>query len=280
MTSAFPIVESLLLGAAATLYLQGWVRLRALFPELVSPGRAPAFLLGLLFAWGALGSPVVGLDHEMLSVHMIQHLLLMAAATPLILLGAPVPVLAHSLPESFFRTGAGRLFGRVSMNWLGRISSRTLFCWFAGTITVLGWHVPAAFEFAHYLPWWHEIEQATFMLAGLLFWWPVIRPWPNTAREPRWLVPLYLFLATLPCDALAAYLVFCDHVVYRPYLSAPRLLNLSALQDQRWAGVLMWVGVTLIYLVPAVGITIRLLSAGPRRTEAFDPTIDHAPEAS
>ena len=209
---------------------------------------------------------------------MIQHLLLMAAAAPLILLGAPVAVLAYALPESFFRTGVGRLLIRLSMSRLGKISSHSGFCWLSGTMTVLGWHVPAAFELAHDLAWWHEIERATFMLSGLLFWWPVIRPWPSTAREPRWSVPLYLVLATLPSDALSAYLVFCDHVVYRSYLFAPRLLNVSALQDQQWAGTLMWVAVTLIYVVPAVAVTVYLLSAGTRRSPSFDPAIDRPPE--
>jgi putative membrane protein len=97
-----------------------------------------------------------------------------------------------------------------------------------------------------------------------LFWWPVIRPWPSVTGSPRWSVPLYLFLATLPCDALSAFLAFSDRVIYRPYLSADGGFNLSPLQDQGLAGALMWVTVTFAYLIPAVVVTVRLLS-GPRR---------------
>src|SRR5436309_14707428 len=82
-----------------------------------------------------------------------------------------------------------------------------------------------------------------------------------------WLIPVYLFAATLPCDELSAFLVFCDRVVYPSYLSAPRLSSLAPLHDQEFAGALMWVSVTLIYLLPAVVITIELLS--PPRTDSI-----------
>jgi putative membrane protein len=71
---------------------------------------------------------------------------------------------------------------------------------------------------------------------------------------------LYLFLATLPCDALSAFLAFCDRVVYSSYLTAPRLFNISPLQDQQCAGALMWTCATFIYLIPAVVVTIQILS--------------------
>ena len=73
-------------------------------------------------------------------------------------------------------------------------------------------------------------------------------------------MPLYLFCATLPCDVLSAFLAFCDRVVYLPYLSEPRHFAMSALQDQECAGALMWMCATFVYLIPAVIITIGILS--------------------
>ncbi len=108
--------------------------------------------------------------------------------------------------------------------------------------------------------WLHELEHATFLATGLLFWWPVIQPWPSVARWPRWSIPLYLFCATLPCDALSAFLAFCDRVIYRAYFSAPRLLQMSPLEDQQFAAVLMWTCVTIIFIVPAVIVTMQLLA--------------------
>ena len=69
---------------------------------------------------------------------------------------------------------------------------------------------------------WHLIEDASFFVSGLLFWWPVIQPWPSTAKWPRWSMPLYLFLATLPCDVLSAFLAFSDRLVYSVYTLGPR----------------------------------------------------------
>jgi cytochrome c oxidase assembly factor CtaG len=81
---------------------------------------------------------------------------------------------------------------------------------------------------------------------------------------------LYLFFATLPCDALSAFLTFCGRVIYPSYLSAPHPFPISALQDQEWAGVLMWVCITFIYMVPALALTIRILSPiAPRDIQIY-----------
>jgi cytochrome c oxidase assembly factor CtaG len=145
------------------------------------------------------------------------------------------------------------------------------------------------FELALRSERWHEIEHGYFLAAGLLFWWPIVQPWPSVARWPLWSAPLYLFLATLPCDALSAFLAFCDRVVYPSYLSAHRVFDISALRisvlrisvlnDQQWAGALMWVWVTFAYLAPAVAITVQILS--PRRVGAQDRAkpIRQLPEA-
>jgi putative membrane protein len=189
-----------------------------------------ALAAGALTLWVAVWSPLSVLDHRLLTAHMAQHLLLTMIAAPLILLGAPAI----------------------------RPRIHPVFCWLASTIAVIGWHIPALFEWGMR---WHAVEHASFFAAGLLFWLPVI------GREPRWSVPLYLFLATLPCDALSAFLTFCGRVIYPHYLHAPH-----ALADQEVAGALMWIAVTFAYLGPAAAITIKLLT--PSRvteTSSFSP---------
>jgi cytochrome c oxidase assembly factor CtaG len=73
-------------------------------------------------------------------------------------------------------------------------------------------------------------------------------------------LPLYLFAATLPCDALSGFLAFCDRVAYVSYVSAPRLLKIPPLEDQQLAASLMWICVTIIFLVPAIIVTMQILS--------------------
>jgi putative membrane protein len=247
----------------ALVYLRGWHRLRIALPNVLSEWRLTAFMGGLFSMWAAVASPLAFLDHRLLIAHMVQHLLLMTFAAPLILLGAPVITLQHGLPQRFVLGILTQLVRWRPVAGFGGILSHPAFCWLASTATVIGWHVPALFELGMRSQRWHEIEQACFFTAGLLFWWPVIRPWPSLARWPEWSIPLYLFIATFPCDALSAFLTFCDRIVYAHYLSAHRPFEISALGDQECAGALMWVWVTFAYLVPAAVVTIQMLS--PRR---------------
>ena len=166
------------------------------------------------------------------------------------------------------------------MKRLGHLITNPAFGWLAAAFALIGWHVPAVFELALRRSWLHELEHASFLAAGLLFWWPVIQPWPSVARWPRWSIPLYLFCATLPCDALSAFLAFCDRVIYSSYLSAPRLLNISPLEDQQFAAVLMWTCVTIILLVPAVIVTMQLLAPQHAHSPAHSPPAAHPLEDS
>ena len=127
-------------------------------------------------------------------------------------------------------------------------------------LALIGWHIPAVFELALRWDWLHKLEHISFFGAGLMFWWPVVQPWPSVATWSTWGVPLYLFLATLPSDALSAFLTFCGRVVYPHYLSMHRVPDVSPSGDQACAGALMWVWVTFVYLAPAVVVTIQTLS--------------------
>jgi cytochrome c oxidase assembly factor CtaG len=233
---------SVALAAAAVLYLRGWL-------ARVAPAwRLFSFLGGLAILWAAMCSPLAMLDEELLTAHMVQHLLIMLAAAPLVLIGAPGIVFARVV-------SAHSLVRRI-----GVLLAHPAFCWLAGTVTVIAWHVPVVFEAARSTAVLHAIERASFFAAGLLFWWPVIQPWPSKPRWPRWSIPLYLLFATMPCDALSAFLAFSGRLVYPHYLFASRPLGMTALQDQECAGALMWTVVTFAYLAPAAVLTVRLLS--------------------
>lgn len=225
----------------------------------IPPWGAAAFCAGLFIIWIAASSPLAELDEQLLSVHMIQHLLLMTAAPPLLLLGSPVLPLMHGLPKFAMRGAVGPLLRITLVQRFGHAISNPVFCWFAAAAVLIGWHVPSAFALGLASEQWHHVEHLSFLAAGWIFWWPVIPSWPSIS-EPKWSTVLYLFLATFPCDALSAFLAFCDRVVYPAYLHIPLRFDISPLADQQLAGALMWVFVTFAYLVPAVAITTRLLS--------------------
>jgi cytochrome c oxidase assembly factor CtaG len=190
------------------------------------------------------------IGHDSVLMHMVQHVLLGAVVPPLFWLVAPVLSFAFGVPG----------WARRTLAPLGRLVTCPITGWLASTLTVIGWHVPAAFNLAQRSAWWHGIESGSFVVTGLLFWWPVVQPWPAVARLPRPMIPVYLFAATLPCDALSAFLVFCDRVVYGQHLAAHGPAGMSALADQQTAGAFMWAAVTFLYLVPALLMTVQTLS--------------------
>ena len=262
-----PIPVTFALLVVTLVYLWGWYRMRKALPNLISGWRLIAFIGGVSLVWVAVGSPLATLDHHLLTAHMAQHLLLMTVAAPLILLGAPAITLLHGLPQNLVRRALRPLARSRAVHGLGDIVTHPVFRGLVSTSVVIGWHIPAVFEQGMRSAGWHAMEHASFLAAGLSFWWPVIQPWPSLSEWPRWRIPLYLFLATLPCDALSAFLTFCNRVVYPHYLSAHRIFFISALADQECAGALMWVCVTFAYLIPAVVVTIQMLSQQRRTSQ-------------
>jgi putative membrane protein len=248
---------------AAFLYLRGWLHLRSQEHDKVESWRAGSFAFGLLLIWIATASPLSTLDHEM-AAHMLQHLLLMTLAPPLILLGMPRKPLAHGLSQRFLQA-TGRPLRSKPMQFTSAVITHPALCWFAAAATLVAWHIPSVFMLGMRSQLWHGAEQCSFLVAGLLFWWPVVEPSWNTLKWPEASILLYLFLATLPCDILSGFLVFCDRVVYPVFLPSPRSFGFSALEDQQCAGALMWTCVTVVYLIAGAVFTARLLS--PHRSE-------------
>lgn len=253
-----PVLITFILVFAALLYLRGWVSPRSNSSGRIPAWRACSFLLGLFLVWVAVASTLSALDHELLTVHMLKHLLLMTLAPPLIWLGEPVRAWSQGLPQ-FVRRALGLAFSRPAVMRAGKVLVRPEICWLAAAAALAGWHIPAAFTLAMQSAAWHFAEQSSFLVTGLLFWWPVVQPWPSVLRPDLSMI-LYLFFATLPCDILSGFLVFCDRVVYPLYLSSSHLFGFSALGDQQCAAALMWTCVTLVYLVAGATLAMRLLS--------------------
>jgi cytochrome c oxidase assembly factor CtaG len=243
------VVLTLVIAFAGGVYLHGWLQRRS-----VPIWRACSFFLGLLATWIAVVWPSALLNSHMLTSHMIQHLLLMTIAPPLIWLGEPVIT--------------ARLMRWPLPNRLGNLLGNPVFCWLASTAALIIWHVPAMFQLGMHSSMWHFIQHTSFLITGLLFWWPVIQPWPSVPLWPRWSMLLYLFLGTVPCDVLSGLLVFSDRVVYPMYVSMPRMGGLSPLEDQECAAALMWTCVTVVFLVSGTILAMELLSPRLRVQEA------------
>jgi putative membrane protein len=257
-SAAFTIPITSVLGAIAVIYWLGWHRLRRSRVRGIPPWRLAAFMGGLVAVWAAAASPLALLDHRLLTMHMVQHLLLMTVAPLLLLLGEPRFCLARGLPNALARP-LYRWLDQMSIGRLGRILVNPRVCFLTAVAVLVLWHLPAIFDVAMRSQAWHRVEVGTFLISGILFWLPVTQPWTSAGTAPWW-NPLYLFLATLPCDVLSAFLTFCDRVIYHCYSHGARPVHISALQDQQYAGALMWTCVTFAYSIPAVIVTAALVS--------------------
>ncbi len=253
------ILLDAIFAVIALVYLRGWLRLRSTSPKLIPARRAGSFFIGIFLIWAALASPLAGFDHQLLTAHMAEHLLLMTLAPPLIWLGAPIIALRNGLPQRFVQAIVEPALRLRAVQRLGKSIGQPTFCWLAAAAALVVWHIPGIFTVGLQSGAWHMIEHASFLATGLLFWWPVVQPWPSVSR-PDLSIILYLFLATLPCDVIAGLLVFGDRVVYSIYFFSSRPFGLSALEDQQCAGALMWTCVTVVYLVVGAILTTRLLS--------------------
>ena len=196
------------------------------------------------------GLPLDTLSNLLLTAHMTQHLVLMAVAPPLILLGAPIVPMLRGLPRRLVRDALGPFLAWPALRRFAHRLTHPGVGLFGMTTAMWGWHVPGPYQLALQVPFWHDVEHVTFVAGSLLFWWSVVRPWPFTPHWSAWSIPPMLLLADVLNTAIAATLTFSGRVLYPVYEQVPRLGGLSALDDQVLAGVVMWVPGSLVFLDP------------------------------
>ena len=258
----WPLTLAILVFAVA--YVRGFFAIRKTRPGLFPEWRLVSYLLGMLTLWLSLASPLDGFADALLSAHMVQHLLLMSVVPALVLLGAPMVPILRGLPRGFTRAVLGPLFSSKSLLAIGRFLTRPVVAWLAMNLTFLLWHTPAAYDFALWNGPWHRLEHVCFLTTSFLFWWPVIQPWPARRRNYGWGMLLYLLTADFVNTALAAFLAFCDRPVYSYYVERPSPFHVDPVSDQALGGVIMWVTGSMVFLLPAVVLTMRMLQ-GPAR---------------
>jgi len=254
-----PIFTIATLVAIAALYARGYARVHRQMPRRFARRHLASFLAGIAMLLVAIASPLEALDDLLLQVHMTQHLILMMVSPALLLAGAPAIPLLRGLPPRIAKIVGRALRARPTRRayqWL----TEPLICWIAFVAATWGWHLPATFQLALRSDGWHVAEHACFFITALMFWYPVIQPWPAVARWPRWAMLPYLLLADGQNTILAALFMFSDRLIYPFYATAPQVAGFTPLGDQVVAGAIMWVPGSIFYLVPAALIMFQMLA--------------------
>ena len=231
--------------------------------------RTAAFMAGLGAVGVALVSPIEAYEGALFSVHMVQHLLLELVAAPLLLLGAPITLILRAA-----RPGTRRVILGVLHSLPLRALSFPLLAWLLFAAVNWGWHFSTLYDQALENQALHYVQHASFLLAALLFWWPVIGADPSPWRLPHPVRLFYLFLAMPQNSFLGVAIMGAGNVLYPHYLTNLRPWGPSALDDQSLGGILMWVGGDVAFLVGMACVVGMWIRAEDRRTTRLDARLD------
>jgi putative membrane protein len=228
----------------------------------LTPLRVLAGIAGLVALALALGPPLDGWAASDLAAHMVQHVALLTVVPPLLILGCVPVVVVRALPTDS-RQRVTRAAGRLA--WVVRAVPPLYQA--AGAIVlqtvVLGvWHLPRFYDAAAANNAVHALEHASFLGAGLVFWWCVAGL--GSESGPAWAV-VCLFVASLPATLLGALMTLSTAPWY-PYYATGTTAH--ALARQQLAGVVMWGGGGMVYVVSAAALFAAWLARMEQSTPA------------
>ena len=237
----------------------------------VPRARTVAFLLGLTAIAFALQSGIEAYDTALFSIHMVQHVLLLLVAAPLIALAAPITLLLRvSRPDVRRRWILPVLHSRAL-----RAITHPVVAWLLFAAVMWGAHFSPLFDLSLENPAVHDLEHVLFLGAALLFWWPAVALDPAPWRMPHAGRGLYVFLQMPQNTFLAVVILFATAPLYPHYATLDRPWGSSPLEDQQIAGGIMWLLGDLLFIA-AIGAILagwmrheeRNAAATDRRTAA------------
>jgi putative membrane protein len=267
------IIPLLILGY---LFTAGWLRLRNRTADsrqkrpsagrqlLTATWRLVSYWTGLVCIALSLLSPIDSLGQQLFFMHMIQHLLLIMIAPPLLLIANPMPVVLWGLPDKW-RLKAGNALGHVLhrdsqfRKVLRKITAPGII-WLVWVIALFGWHDPSMYNAALRYEFLHDLEHLSFFIASMLFWWHITGAGPRIHRQFGYLARIAFVLAAVPPNmALGVWLAFNNNVIYSYYEAVPRVWGIDVLTDQRIGGIIMWIPGSMMFLLAALFLMSQYL---------------------
>jgi putative membrane protein len=228
--------------------------------------RVAAFYAGLAVVAVALLSPVGALGEALFSVHMVQHLLLVLAAPPLLVYGSPLVPALLGVPLGV-RRALRRLQGLGVLIPVRRALESPIAVGAAHALAMWSWHLPKLYEAGLASPLWHAAEHATFLWTALLFW-SLVLGGASRRLLPHGAAILLVFATALQSAALGAVLTFATRPLYPAHFRWAGIWGVDPLTDQQLAGLVMWVPAGAVYLVTMAALFLAWLRDVERRTPA------------
>ena len=231
--TSFTVHWSTVIGLAALAGLYEWrARVAARNPADGAPPTATQralFMTGLAVMLLSLNGPLHDLsDSFLFSAHMVQHLVLTLVVPPLLIAGTPASLFRQALHSP--------AVARVA-----RVISRPVVCFATFNVVLTIWHLPLFYNLAVAHHPVHIAQHLMFLTAATLMWWPLMSPLPELPRLPYPMQMLYCFLMTIPMSIIAIFITYADEVLFPAYASAPRIWDISPMQDQLFGGLIMWI---------------------------------------
>lgn len=252
-------------------YIAGLVRLwrSASLGHGLPVWRAGCFLGGMLILAIALSNPMDRLADQALSMHMLQHILLMKVIAPLLLLGEFSKIFLWSIGKNAAHRAAGiwTRFGHITSLWKQLSSPWVAWTLFAFALWI--WHIPAFYQAALKNELLHGLEHMLFLGTSLLFWWYLLQAGRNEVIRYGTAI-LYLFTTLLHESVLGALLTFSAGKWYALY-SLPDRWGLPPLGDQQLAGMIMWLPGGILFGMLIVFYFGAWLRAIEKRMEVTRP---------
>jgi putative membrane protein len=229
------------------------------FGGAVTWGEASLFLGGLFLYFAAWGSPLHLIGEEyLMTAHMATMLLVTTFAPPLVILGLPQSVVDRALGYPVVRRIVGFL-------------TKPVLALAFFVLSFFLWHVPSLYDAAIRSLTIHLIQYAMLLLAGLIYWWPLVT---KSTVLPR-IRPVgamgYTFGAILMQTIFFGPIMSLDEPIYQSYKLVPRLIGLTVLEDQQMAHLIMEVLSPAMLLIFFSLAFVKIARESGAPTRASDP---------
>ncbi len=268
---SFEPLPTLSIAVAVGWWLWAVRRVNAAHPGNPVPRRRTvAFLAGMTALAFALVSGIDRYDTSLFSVHMVQHVLLMLVAAPLLALGAPITlVLRLSSSETRHRWLLPALHSRVV-----RFIAHPVTAWVMFATMMWAVHFSPLFNASLEDPLIHDIEHALFLTGALLFWWPAVALDPAPWRMTHPARIGYLFTQMTQNTFLAFVILNASAPLYPHYATLVRPWGMAVLDDQRLAAGIMWIAGDAIFLTAIMAVVVGWMRAEARDEARADRRAD------